>query len=43
MKWPNPVNVANKIVVLIGVRVTQAFTAAMQLTMVSVRLVIGNK
>lgn len=42
IKCPNPVNVASKIVVLIGVRVTQAFIAAIQLTMAKDRLTVGN-
>jgi len=42
IKCPNPVNVASKIVVLIGVRVTQAFIAAIQLTMAKVRLIVGK-
>ena len=42
IKYVNPVSVAKRIVVLIGVRVTQAFIAAMQLTIVSERLIDGN-
>ena len=42
MKCPNPVRVANKMVVLIGVRVTQAFIAAIQLTIAKIRLMEGN-
>ena len=42
MKCPNPVKVASKIVVLIGVRVTQALIPAIQLTIANVRLIVGN-
>jgi hypothetical protein len=42
MNCPKPVNVANRIVVLMGVRVTQAFTAAIQLTIANNKLVPGN-
>lgn len=43
IKCPKPVKVANRIVVLMGVRVTQALMAAIQLTMASVRLIAGNR
>lgn len=43
IKYENPVKVINKIVVLIGVRVTQAFIAAIQLTTVKDRLMDGIK
>src|SRR5690606_3732652 len=42
IKYPNPVKVAKRIVVLIGVLVTQAFTAAIQLIMAKVGLIEGN-
>ena len=38
----NPVNVAKRIVVLIGVRVTHELIAAMQLTIVNERLMDGK-
>ena len=41
-KCPNPVKVASKMVVLMGVRVTQALMAAIQLTIANVRLIVGN-
>src|SRR5690606_21701748 len=40
-KCPKPVRVANRMVVLIGVRVTQALMAAIQLTMAKVGLIEG--
>lgn len=43
MKCPNPVNVASKMVVLIGVRVTQEFIAAMQLTTANVSFTEGKR
>jgi hypothetical protein len=36
VKYPKPVNVTNKIVVLIGVRVTHELIAAMQLIMAKI-------
>ena len=42
-KWPKPVRVANKMVVLIGVLVTHALIAAMQLTIAKVRFIDGNR
>jgi|TARA_R110000744_G_scaffold32747_2_gene76550 hypothetical protein len=42
IKYPKPVKVAKRIVVLIGVLVTQAFMAAMQLIMANVELIDGN-
>ena len=42
MKYVNPVRVARRTVVLIGVRVTQAFIAAIQLTMVRDKLMDGK-
>ena len=41
-KCPKPVNVANKMVVLIGVLVTHALMAAIQLTIANVRFIDGN-
>ena len=41
-RYENPVKVDNKIVVLIGVRVTQALMAAMQLMMVKDKLTVGQ-
>src|SRR5690606_23628454 len=43
IKCPKPVKVANNMVVLMGVRVTQALTAAIQLTTARVSLVEGNR
>jgi hypothetical protein len=43
MKYEKPVSVASKMVVLMGVRVTQALMAAMQLIMANVRFVDGKK
>lgn len=42
MKCPNPVSVPSRIVVLIGVRVTQALIAAIQLTIANVKFIVGN-
>ena len=42
MKCPNPVKVASRIVVLIGVRVTQALIAAIQLTIAKVKFIVEN-
>lgn len=42
VKCPKPVNVASRIVVLIGVRVTQELIAAMQLTTVRVGFIAGK-
>lgn len=42
MKYVNPVSDDNSMVVLIGVRVTQALIAAMQLTVVKERLTAGK-
>lgn len=42
IKYANPVKVAKRIVVLIGVLVTQAFMAAMQLIMAKVGFMEGN-
>ena len=43
IKYVNPVKVAKRIVVLMGVRVTQALMAAIQLTMVRERLMDGKR
>src|SRR5690606_13276589 len=42
MKWENPVSVANKMVVLMGVRVTQELMAAMQLIIANVGSIDGS-
>lgn len=42
IKYVKPVSVAKRMVVLIGVRVTQAFIAAIQLTIVNDRLIEGK-
>jgi hypothetical protein len=43
IKYEKPVNVANKMVVLMGVRVAHALMAAIQLIMANVRFVDGKK